>query len=77
MLLGIALVTIGWVAITAYHGSIWFLAPMIIFVGFGGAMMYAAMSNLIVEIVPADGIGERPDYSKWCGRPGQRSARRL
>jgi EmrB/QacA subfamily drug resistance transporter len=58
MLLGIALVTIGWVAITAYHGSIWFLAPMIVFVGFGGAMMYAAMPNLIVETVPADRIGE-------------------
>jgi EmrB/QacA subfamily drug resistance transporter len=58
LLLGIALVTVGWMAITAYHGSIWFLAPMIIFVGFGGAMMYAAMPNLIVEIVPGDRIGE-------------------
>ncbi|HEU0198965.1 MAG TPA: MFS transporter [Burkholderiaceae bacterium] len=58
LLVGIALVTLGWIAITAYHGSIWFLAPMIVFVGFGGAMMYAAMPNLIVEIVPADRIAE-------------------
>ncbi len=58
LLIGIALVTTGWVAITLYHGAIVFLVPMIVFVGFGGAMMYAAMPNLIVEIVPADRVGE-------------------
>jgi EmrB/QacA subfamily drug resistance transporter len=58
LLVGIALVTTGWVAITLYHASIAFLIPMIVFVGFGGAMMYAAMPNLVVEIVPADRIGE-------------------
>jgi MFS family permease len=58
LLVGIALVTTGWIAIAIYHGSIAFLASMIIFVGFGGAMMYAAMPNLIVEIVPADRISE-------------------
>lgn len=58
MLVGAVLVALGWIGMTAYHNAIWLIITMLFLISFGGAMMYAAMPNLLIEAVPADRTSE-------------------
>lgn len=58
MLVGAVLVALGWMGMTAYHSAIWLIVAMLFLISFGGAMMYAAMPNLLIESVPADRTSE-------------------
>jgi MFS family permease len=57
-LLACMLLLIGWGGIALYHGSIWFVAPMVILQGLGMAMAYSAVPMLIVEVAPEDRTSE-------------------
>jgi MFS family permease len=52
MLYGSALLGAGWCILTLWHGSFWFIAVIVLALGFSGTMVYAAMPNLIVEATP-------------------------
>jgi MFS family permease len=58
MLIGAVLVALGWVGMTANHSTIPLLVTMLFLISFGGAMVYAAMPNLLVEAVPAERTSE-------------------
>lgn len=53
MLAGAVLVTLGWVGMAAWHQAIVGIVATLLLITFGGAMMYAAMPNLLIEAVPA------------------------
>ena len=58
MIYGSTMIALGWVAMTWYHGSIWFLTLMIIVSSFGGAIAYSALANLVIEVAPAERTSE-------------------
>lgn len=58
MLAGTMLTVLGWIGMTAYHNAIALIVAMLVLISFGGAMMYAAMPNLLIEVVPADRTSE-------------------
>lgn len=58
MLAGGVLVALGWIGMTAYHNAIPQVVAMLLLITFGGAMMYAAMPNLLIEAVPSGRTSE-------------------
>lgn len=57
-LAGAALVLPGWIGMTMWHHAIPAVVGMLFLISFGGAMMYAAMPNLLIEVVPAERTSE-------------------
>ena len=58
MILGTVLVTIGFLVPAISHGTVWMILLSGIFVGAGIGSAFAAMSNAIIESVPAAQTGE-------------------
>ncbi|MET0657740.1 MAG: MFS transporter [Steroidobacteraceae bacterium] len=58
LLLGSAVLALGWLAITFNHHEVWVIAALAIVIGVGTAMTYAAIPNLIIEGAPASRTSE-------------------
>ncbi|HEX9034200.1 MAG TPA: MFS transporter [Streptosporangiaceae bacterium] len=58
MLLGAVLVTIAFVIPAVGHGAVWQIMASCAFIGAGMGLAFAAMSNAIIESVPATHTGE-------------------
>jgi MFS family permease len=57
-LIGALLVCAGWSALTLRHDAVWLLVALSLVITFGGAMLYAAMPNLVVEVAPPERTSE-------------------
>jgi MFS family permease len=57
-LIASGLILAGWLAMTAWHGSPWLLVAWAIIAALGGAMMLAAVPNLVVEVAPPERTSE-------------------
>lgn len=57
-LVGVSIILAGWATMTAYHGSVWFVGVMTLIVSLGGAMVFAAVPNLIIEASPQERTSE-------------------
>lgn len=57
-LVGTLLVCAGWVALTLRQDAVWMLVALSFVITFGGAMLYAAMPNLVVEVAPPERTSE-------------------
>lgn len=58
MLYATSTVACAWIGLAVYHGNIYFVVAMMSLATFGGAMMYSAMPNLLVESVPPERTSE-------------------
>ncbi|WP_075790866.1 MFS transporter [Massilia putida] len=52
MLAGSGILTAGWAALALYHGTVWMVALGTVVTGFGIAVAFSAIINLIVEVAP-------------------------
>ncbi len=57
-LLGAIIICGGWVGLTLWHGAAWLLVVWALVSTLGGAMLFAAVPNLIVEVVPPERTSE-------------------
>ncbi|QTQ34707.1 MFS (Major facilitatotor superfamily) transporter [Aromatoleum petrolei] len=57
-LYGLAFQTVGWAMLTGIHDSLPAVVALLIFLGVGTSMTYAALANLIVEAIPAERTSE-------------------
>lgn len=63
MLLASCIVLAAWIGILLWRDSLWLLTAMSLLAAAGGAMMYAAMPNLIIEAAPQDRTSEMTGLS--------------
>lgn len=63
MLLASCMVLAAWLGILLWRDSLWLLTAMSLLAAAGGAMMYAAMPNLIIEAAPQDRTSEMTGLS--------------
>ena len=63
VLFGCMMLLVGWAAVMMHHGSVWFVAIMVLLQGMGMAMVYAGVPMLIVEVAPADRTSEATGLS--------------
>ncbi|MES2258395.1 MAG: MFS transporter [Pseudomonadota bacterium] len=52
MLAGTGILTMGWAELALYHGTVWLVALGTVVTGFGIAVAFSAIINLIVEVAP-------------------------
>ena len=57
-LVGSIIICASWVAMMAWHAAAWQLVALSFIATIGGAILYAAIPNLVVEVAPADRTSE-------------------
>lgn len=57
-MIGALFVCAGWAALTLWHDAVWLLVALSFVITFGGAILYAAMPNLVVEVAPRERTSE-------------------
>ncbi|MEO8804462.1 MAG: MFS transporter [Burkholderiaceae bacterium] len=57
-LLAAIIICAGWVGLTGWHTTPWWLVGWALIISFGGAMLFAAVPNLIVEVAPPERTSE-------------------
>jgi MFS family permease len=55
---GGVILTAGWLALAFYHGAVWYVSAVLILSSVGLSVVYAAVPNAIVEVVPVDRTSE-------------------
>ncbi|ROZ69148.1 MFS transporter [Ramlibacter sp. WS9] len=57
-LVGAVVICASWVAMMAWHATVWQLVVLCFVATVGGAILYAAIPNLVVEVAPAERTSE-------------------
>ena len=55
---GSIIICSGWVGLSAWHGTAWLLVGWAMLITLGGAMLFAAVPNLVVEVAPPERTSE-------------------
>ncbi|HLS97612.1 MAG: MFS transporter [Porticoccaceae bacterium] len=58
MMAGAGIMLLGWVMLGFKHDSLWFIAPMLLLLGFGMSMFYSSIPIVIAQSVPLDRTSE-------------------
>ncbi len=70
MVVGTLGISLSWVALALWHGSIWELVLLSFLATAAGAVIYAAVPNLLLEVTPADRTSEITGMSMVLMRVG-------